>query len=566
MIIKSEEQLEELISDYHTKSAFVLDLETEGLDPYKAEHRLIGVALSTMDGETAYVPFRHKTGFNLPLYNLYKMAPLFANNKKMMIGHNIKFDMNFLEMDGLRVNNQIVDTMVMAHLANENERSFALKTLGDKYLGAGASDSSVDLGVKLKAMGLGKGQMDQLPVEDIAGYAEQDVNLTRQMFDLYSSDLKNQGLGDLYVEYGDYIKATAGMERIGLPYDKIKCSLYREAASEHVQKMAEEMKQYGVANPNSSLQIRKALGVTSSAKEVLETMQDNPLAVLIGAYRKWSKVINTYYDVFDEKHDHNCYIHASLNMTRVVTGRLSCSEPNLQALPKESDEYKVRDLITAPPGFTLVSLDCSQIELRFLAQYTQDPFLLDVYRRGGDIHTETANALHMPRDSAKRINFGIVYGLGATGLSEKLRIPMKQAQDYLSRYHKRIPGIKRLYYQCERMAKQNRMIEMWTGRIRHVDDVEEAHKAMSSLIQGGVGEMMRINITRLYHRLMGTRVRMLLQVHDEIVFLIPTDQLNYWVPEIKSIMEDFDFDIPIVSEGKYGPTWGQLKKWEGKVQ
>ena len=147
-------------------------------------------------------------------------------------------------------------------------------------------------------------------------------------------------------------------------------------------------------------------------------------------------------------------------------------------------------------------------------------------------------------------------------MAQQLRIPENEADSYLKKYHKRIPGIKKLYRACESSAMAERCIRMWTGRMKHIHDPEEAHKGMSYTIQGGVGELMRITMTRLYNRFIGTRVRMILQIHDDIVFEVPDEELDYWLSEINHIMQDFEFDIPIVADGKYGKSWGTMQKWE----
>lgn len=567
MLVQTEEQYDEFIAELNQQSTIVFDLETQGLDPYKSGHRMIGIAVAFLDGRSWYIPFRHKAGTNIPIWNMWKLAPFFADMYRTVIGWNVKFDVNFVESDGIKINANIIDAMVMAHLSNENEQSFALKKLGDKYIGKGSSGEQKELEAKLKALGVGKGDMGMLPPEDVGPYAEQDVILTLKLFKMYTADLTNQGIIDLAGEFSVYTRLMCDIEQSGIMVDVNKCVELKEQSEAKVAEYAEVLRGYGVQNPNSNIQLAKAMGVKSTAKEILESMPDHPLTPVVRGYRKWNKSINTYYDPFMKLHDSQYRLHPNFRMTGTVTGRLSCSDPNLQAIPRSGNIEKdplgiVKSVFIAPPGFTLVSFDYSQAELRMLAQYTQDPFLLEVYRSDKDIHSETATTLNIPRDYAKRINFGIVYGIGKVSLAQQIRSTEEEADSYLKKYHKRIPGIKKLYKACESAAIRDRCIHMWTGRMKHIMNPEEAHKGMSYTIQGGVGELMRITMTRLYNRLIGTRVRMILQIHDDIVFEVPDEELHYWLPEINSIMQDFDFDVPVIAEGKYGKSWGAMEKWK----
>jgi len=181
--------------------------------------------------------------------------------------------------------------------------------------------------------------------------------------------------------------------------------------------------------------------------------------------------------------------------------------------------------------------------------------------RGADIHTETANELDIPRNGAKRINFGVIYGIGKRALARQLHILESLAAQYLGKYHKLYPGFKALYRATEAMAKNRGYIRMWTGRVRRYDQYNPPHKAMSNLIQGSVAEVMRVAITKLYRELSPIGVRLILQIHDDVIFEIPDEILHDVLPMIKRIMTDFDFDIPMEVDIKYGKSWGNMKKW-----
>ena len=301
--------------------------------------------------------------------------------------------------------------------------------------------------------------------------------------------------------------------------------------------------------------MRKILEQKETDKKALAKSR-HPIAHMLVESRSWVKAIGTFYRGFLDNMDDGYRVHPNINLHGTISGRLSCTKPNLMALPKGNSIYRVRDLIIAPPGYLLMSHDLNQVELRLMAHYTKDPFLVNAYAGKKDIHAETASELGIPRDAAKRINFGVVYGIGAPSLSDELGIPLSQAREYLRRYHKLIPGVRRLYGTAQHIAERDHKIPMWTGRLRHYRKEDATHKALSNLIQGGVAEMMRVIITRLYGMMKGTRAYQVLQIHDEILFEIPVADAAKWAAAIKTVMEDFNFDVPMVADGKVGLSWG----------
>lgn len=564
MLIRSKDEYQALLADLRNGPAVtVYDLETSGLDAFGRDW-LIGVAVlipdmtGETDGDSFYVPFRHRAGCNLPIEELYRLAPLLADPDRTLVGFNLKFDVHFTEAERLVVHNQLVDVMLAAHLANENEMSFALKHLGSKYINANASQAERDLLAKLKERKLGKGDMQHLTPEEVAPYAEQDVRLTWQLARFYTKELEAQGIGHLWPDTNEYLGAIVAMERRGVLIDPAGCAANLKQATTRKAEIYEQMKALvgHDFNPDSVPQLRKILKQKATDKKALAVCK-HPIAQLLVKSRSWGKAANTFYGGFLELMDEHRRIHPDLSLIGTISSRLSCRHPNMQALPKGSDTHRIRDLIVAPPGYVLMSWDWSQIELRILAHYAKDEFLLDAFKNEKDIHGETATRLNLPRDLAKRINFGVVYGVGPDTLAEELGIPRAEAKDYLDRYNRLIPGVRKLYSTAQRIATRDRRIPMWTGRLRHYRQEDETHKAMSNLIQGGVAEMMRIAITRLHGLLVGSDAHQVLQVHDEVLFEIPVGQEAEWSTAIKQAMEDFAFDVPVVAEGKMGYTWGK---------
>jgi DNA polymerase-1 len=566
MLVQTEAQYAEMLGKLHAGPELtVYDLETTGLNPFQRD-RLIGVAILIPDmggevvGESFYAPFRHAVGVNLPIGHLRRLAPFLADPNRVLVGFNLKFDVHFTEAERMVVNNQLVDVMLAAHLVNENEMSFALKRLGAKYVDPEAARPEADLLAALKERGLGKGDMRRLSPEVVAPYAEQDVRLTWQLARHYSQELGRQGIGALWPEANEYLEAIVAMERRGVLIDPRACAANLAEAIKRRTAIYRKMKTIIGAdfNPDSVPQLRKILGQQATDKKALAASK-HPLAPLLVQSRSWGKAAGTFYQTFLDLMDDGYRIHPDLSLIGTISSRLSCRHPNLQALPKAGkgiSVYKVRDLIVAPPGYVLQSWDWGQVELRLLAHYSKDPFLLDAFKHNKDIHAETAAVVGLPRDLAKRINFGVIYGIGPDTLSEELSISRAQAKEYLDRYNRQIPGVRKLYNTAQRVAQRDRRIPMWTGRLRHYREEDETHKAMSNLIQGGVAEMMRLAITRLHGLLQGGRAHQVLQVHDEVLFEIPEGEEAYWAAAIKPVMEGFKFDVPIVAEGGMGYSWG----------
>ena len=322
-------------------------------------------------------------------------------------------------------------------------------------------------------------------------------------------------------------------------------------------------------NPNSSKKVCEFLGVNSSAAERLVELidaggEEAERAKMVQEARGWLSVDSRYYTPYLAAMDKNNTLHCSLNLIGTISGRLSCSNPNLQAVAKHTDVFKVKDVFVARPGYTMIQADYKQAEMRLVTHYTKDPIMRELIEQDADLHTATAERLGIPRNAAKRINFSVIYGIGYRKLAENLRVEQSVAKDYLEKYHALYPGFRKLLYQCEEYAKAKGEIRMWTGRVRHFNVPEaDPHKAMSNLIQGGVAEIVRVAISRLFPAITDMGGYMLLQVHDSVTFEIPDENLNEALPTIKTIMEDFDFVPRVGVDIEYGRSWGTFQKWDG---
>ena len=592
MLIDTVEKLEAIKPSLLACTDPTVDTETTGLSIFgNAERKrdvVIGYAIH--DGHEAYyLPVRHLQGNNLPLLTTLEfLSKYLSDPNRTYGGWNYNYDMHMMQFDGIDMVPNIEDAMLALHLLNENEPNFKLKDVADRYnIGDGSLQESIledkvfeeckRLGYECsrspRAANNTKSMMYVLRPEDVEPYACDDVRLTRELLNFVRPALEHFSLYKIWKQINYYSYIICKMEHIGMHIDP---GIIKKYQSEAVEKLADAQKRLNEAagfelNPNSSKKVCEFLGVSSSSAEILTNVidaggRDAENAKLVQEARGWKSVDSRYYTPYLQAMDADNNLHCSLNLIGTYTGRLSCSNPNLQAVAKSTEVFKVKDVFTARPGYLMIQADYKQAEMRLVTHYTRDPLMKELIENDADLHSETANRLGIPRQAAKRLNFSVIYGIGAKHLSESLRVELLVARDYLEKYHGLYPGFRKLMYQCEDFAKEYGYIEMWTGRLRHFNvPAADPHKAMSNLIQGGVAEIVRVAISRLYPAISDIGGRMLMQVHDSIIFEVPEDQINIALSTIKLIMEDFDFDPKPGVDIEYGYSWGLFQKWKGEI-
>ena len=591
MLIDTIEQLNSIKPSLLSCMDPCVDTETTGLSIFgNAERKrdeVIGIAID--DGtEAYYLPLRHKQGRNLPYDEIMQFLREYLSDRhRTYIGWNYGYDLHMLAFDGVEIAEVFEDVELALHLFNENEPDFKLKSTADRYqIGDGSLQESIledKVFEECKKLGLDcsrspraanntKSMMYVLPPSDVEPYACDDVRLTRKIRDLLVPALKKNGLYDLWKQVNYYAYIICLMEHRGMHVDS---DIIKRYQLEAVDKLADAQRRLNEAagfdlNPNSSKRVCEFLGVKSSSAEALIDVidaggRDAENAKLVQEARGWKSVDSRYYVPYLNAIDEHGDLHCSLNLIGTYTGRLSCSNPNLQAVAKHTDIFKVKDVFTARKGYVMCQADYKQAEMRLVTHYTKDPIMKELIENEADLHSETANKLGIPRQAAKRLNFSVIYGIGAKHLAESLRVDIDTARDYLSKYHGLYTGFRRLMYQCEDFAKEYGYIELWTGRLRHFNVPEaDPHKAMSNLIQGGVAEIVRVAISRLYPAMRDIGAHLLMQVHDSVIFEIPEDQINIALPTIEKIMTDFDFDPKCGVDIEYGYSWGLFQKWRGE--
>jgi len=579
MLIDTIGKLENIQSDLMMCATPAVDTETNGLNPWgtksEAGNRIIGLSIDT-GNEAYYFPYRHSQGTNLPMRSMAFFRKYLSNPGRTYRGHNYKFDQHMLLQEKIPYAGTIEDSMLAIHLLNENEPTFKLKSLGDRYIDSGASKDESELLDKLEvvtekrvARKQLKSLMGLLDPKDVDPYACQDVILTNALLEMAIPALKTWGLYEIWKEANSYSNITTAMENRGILLNTELMGKYNEEASGKSKEAVDRLSELagGPINPNSPKQVCRLLGIKSSAAEILEVLAETDneqgrIAKAVMEARGWLSVGSRYYVPYFNAIDKDNVLRTSLNLIGTVSGRLSSSNPNLQAVARQTDIFKVKDIFIARPGYTLVSADYSQAEMRLACYYAKEELMSQRIREGLDIHSTTAEDLAIPRDTAKRINFGVIYGIGKVALARQLHIQENTAAGYLRQYHSLYPNFKKLYRACETMATEEGFIRLWTGRVRRYNSVNSpTHKAMSNIIQGGVAEIMRVSISRLHPIVEDMGGHMLLQIHDQIIFEVPDKVLKMIISVIQKVMCDFDFDPQMKVDVKCGKSWGGMKKW-----
>jgi len=560
MIIGADD-VERELSRVRDTRFIIMDLETRGLDPWHRDSCVVGAAVKCGSGEPVYFPFRHPETENLPLAVLSDLWALVRD--RVWANHNLPFDLRMLKvaegMGGWPVS--IFDTRVLAHLWTENLRSYALKRLITQLRGSAAVRTETELLQYAKEHGLdAKADIWRMPATVVAPYAEDDCRHVQYLIDTIVPRMRRTRTDHLISEYMRYWLLLTRMELHGLQIDMPLVDQYLTEAEQMEQFEEREFQRLcgQAVNPRSPKQLKEVLGLESTARVLIEHLPDERVRALL-RHRAWSKAARSFYTPY-RRFAKEGVLHPSFWF--VKTGRLSIKEPALHATPHRSEWFKCKDVFVARPGYRLYLADWSQAEMRLCAHYTQDPLLMRSFLTGADVHEEVARKLGIPRRIAKNINYGAAYGLGAAKLGRTLHIETRDARKWLSLYHSRIKGPRALFRRAADLAELHWYVRLWDGRIRHFDVTSNFPRtASNSILQGGVGAMARRSMLRLepfiYESLGG---RMLLQIHDAILFELPQRTTFHDLREIAHTMGDFPFRVSMPVEFKAGPDWGHMKE------
>ncbi len=562
----------------------VVDTETTGLFVWHGA-RIVGVSVATPGAkreECFYFPFRHLRGGNLSVQRRKQLMRVLSTRERWTCW-NGKFDTHQMLEDGAQEPPRVENVDLLLHLLDENQQkkggSYELKISAERYLDKNARQAELRLKNMLADRGLDKGDMNQLLPEEVDEYASDDVFYTEGMRRLMLPAAKEWDLMQLWREVDQYSTVTRRLEARGFQIDVELTQKYIAECDKNLRRLKRKIDRMAgrELNLRSHPQMKEWLGLPSTAQEYIDAVEHHlsgeqrESVALLQEYRKWDRAKGSYYEPFLANIDEWGAYHPSIKLHGTISGRPSSTgTPNPFAIPRYTDFYKVKDVITARPGYTLVSADYAQMELRFGAHYSGDEFLIKCFQEGRSPHKLmqadlTAEGVDIDYDNTKRVNFAVMYGTGAPTLSKELKKPVSFAKNVLQKAHAMHPNYRPMLKQAEETARKHGFIRLWTGRVRHFNTLPDPqpwfHKACSNLIQGGVGEVMRIAICRLHDALAGTDSHMLLQVYDQVLFEVPTKKLRKIVPIIREEMiRDFPFSIPFAVDIKVGERWGQLRE------
>ena len=604
--VDTVDKLDELCGKLQGAQIFAFDTETTSEDPMNA--RLVGLSFAVKELEAFYVPCN---GFALPegvkapkrfswfgeesdeatSFILSKLEPLLQNPDPPKIAQNGKYDMLVLKNYGIEVRGMTFDTMIAHYLIDPGARGHGLDALSQKYLRWEKIPTRDLIGTGAKQI-----TMDKVPVEKVSRYACEDADCTFRLMGILNDDLRKEGLVELFngVEI-PLIDVLLTIERNGVALD---VNLLKEMSDELAEKMVEiEGNIYRLAgmefNINSPKQlsellfeklnlpvIRKTKTGYSTDESVLKKLAVyDPLPGEILKFRSLAKLKNTYTDALPRLVNHHTgRVHTSYNQTVAATGRLSSSDPNLQNIPVRTETgERIREaFVPAREGWKLLSADYSQIELRVMAHLSNDPGLLEAFRKGEDIHRKTSSLIFQTpvelitpemRRAAKEVNFGVIYGMRDFGLSERLGIPRKRAKEFIDSYFKSYPNVLGFVEQTIERARKDEYVSTMLGRKRRLPEINSKNHnlrqnaeriAVNTPIQGSAADMIKLAMINIHRRMMKEKVKsmMIMQVHDELVFEVPEAELEMMKAMVIEEMESaLPLSLPVKVDASFGDNW-----------
>jgi DNA polymerase-1 len=599
--VNSPEAVARFIDELKSQPKICIDTETTGIDPLRAD--LVGISMSWRAGEAYYLPVRGPAGSSLldQASTLEWLRPVLLDPAVEKVGQNIKYDMLALKRAGLELAGPITDTMVLSYLLESGERNHNLDQLSQRLL-----DHTMIPITDLIGKGKNQGRMDDVPLEKITEYAGEDADATWRIAQILAERVRAEGLWDLYAELErPLISVLARMEAAGI---KVDVERLQQLSREFAARMdAIETEVYALAgrtfNINSGPQLRQVLfdelklpplqktpkGEQSTAQDVLEELAlKHPVPALLIQHRQLAKLKSTYLDALPALvNPDDGRIHASFNQSVAATGRLSSSDPNLQNIPvRTQDGRQIRQAFLAGrPGWLLLTADYSQIELRILAHYSDDPALCRAFARDQDIHRAVASRIFQVAEAdvddrmrgvAKTVNFGVVYGQSAYGLSSRLGISQAEAASFIEAYFQEYAGVDRFITATLEAAQKAGRVETILGRRRPINGIKSTtgrsrnlaeRTAINTVIQGSAADLIKRAMILLDRSLrdQGFQARMLLQIHDELVFEAPVDEIARLAEVVqKEMTSALDLKVPLKVDVAAGPNWLDVEPFSAR--
>ncbi|MBT4873491.1 MAG: DNA polymerase I [Marinovum sp.] len=597
------EALQRWIEKIQERGTVAVDTETTSLNEMRAE--LVGISLCVEAGSACYIPLTHKEGAADDLFGsaqlsegqlpmdavLSTLKPLLESPSILKIGQNMKYDAKIFARHGIRVD-PIDDTMLLSYALHGGLHGHGMDALSERYLDHSPIPIKPLLGAGKSAI-----TFDRVSIEDAVPYAAEDADITLRLWQTLKPRLHQSRVTRVYETLErPLVPVLAEMEMTGIKVDRDTLSRMSNAFAQKMAGLEADIHElagesFNVGSPKQLGEImfdklgyeggkKGKTGAYATGADVLEdlaTIHDLPKRVL--DWRQLSKLKSTYTDALqDHINPETGRVHTSYVIAGANTGRLASTDPNLQNIPvRTEDGRRIREAFIAEPGKVLVSLDYSQIELRILAHVAGIDSLKAAFREGQDIHAMTASEMFdVPLDQmtpdirrqAKAINFGVIYGISGFGLARNLRIPRSEAQGFIDRYFERFPGIREYMDTTVKFAKDKSRVETLFGRVIHTPEINAKgpaagfakRAAINAPIQGTAADIIRRAMIRMPQAIAELPAKMLLQVHDELLFEVDEDQVDPLVAAAKAVMQEaadpvVHLDVPLVVDAGQGAHW-----------
>ncbi|MDA9169873.1 DNA polymerase I [Candidatus Pelagibacter ubique] len=598
-LITNEKEIDEWINEAEEAGELAIDTETSSLDAHQTD--LVGISLSTKIGKACYIPISHKFKGCLKKETVIKkLKPLLEDKSVKKIGQNIKFDFIVLYKHGINMNS-MEDTMLMSYVLDAGKNRHNMDTLSEIHLQHKTISFKEIVGTGKKEINFSDVELDKA-----MEYAAEDADITYRLYKIFSKNLKLEKLTNIYEIFEKpLIKILAFMEIEGIKIDNKFLKVLSEKFEKKINKLEKEVfkiskKEFNIASPKQLGEIiyndlkiavlkKTRKGSFATNASVLEDLafKGHEFPKLILDWRQVSKLKNTYSDALPEHINPNTKrVHTSFLLAATTTGRLASSDPNLQNIPIKSEDGKdIRKAFMAEKGFTLISADYNQIEMRILADLAEVKELKKAFSNNEDIHSLTASQVFNVdikkvdqdmRRKAKAINFGIIYGISQYGLAKQINVSNHEADEFLNAYFLKFPEIKIYMDNTIKFCRKSGYVTNIFGRRSHFNGINDKNfnvrnfqerAAINAPIQGSASEIMRLAMIRLnkkFESIKNNKSKILLQIHDELIFEVPVKEVKNITEIIKDEMTSVTesdlhtFSTPLTVDVNTGDNWGIL--------
>ena len=594
--VLSEKSLEKWINKIDKSKAFAIDTETDSVSTVSAN--LIGISISVKENEGCYIPIGHSyenCPDQLSLDYIQKnLGPVIEKNQNKAIGQNLKFDIPILSRHGINLSGFLADTMLMSYVLNSTATRHGMDRLAEYYLNYTTTKYTDVTGTASKQI-----SFSEVKIDIATDYAAEDADITLRLFNALNPLLKKKPLQDKLLKDIEYplVHVLSRVEQNGAKIDKKKLGNHSKELGEKISDLSKQAfeiagEEFNLDSPKQLLEIlyekqglpvlrKTPKGQPSTNEETLQRLSEEyELPKIILQYRTLAKLKSTYTDsLINIENPKTKRIHTSYQQAITSTGRLSSTEPNLQNIPiKTAEGRRIREAFVPEKGNILISADYSQIELRIMAHLSEDKNLTNAFNNNIDVHSSTAaevfgvaieDVTKDQRRSAKAINFGLMYGMSAFGLTRQLGITRAEAQEYLDTYFARYIGVRDYMDNIKAKAKEDQFVETIMGRRLYLNEINASNglrrqaaerAAINAPLQGSAADIIKkamLDIDNIIFNEM-PEVKMIMQVHDELVFEAPIKKLDFVKSKVSNAVESaVKLSIPLLVDIGFGNNWNE---------